>query len=181
MRRPERRHGRNQRVELFVIPEFGEIKPDRSGGENRAPIRQPEQCRRALLRLFLVPALIFIPGLFWWMSHNFGTPDLLGITKWGVFAAGLLLVAQFSFWGNYIPRVFPLHLRGTGESFAANIGGRVLGTSMALFFFHFSASTPPNPGRMAETAAIIALVMGGLGLILTFFLPEPLPEEEGGH
>ena len=137
--------------------------------------------RRALLRLFLVPALIFIPGLFWWMSQNFGTPDLLGITKWGVFAAGLLLVGQFSFWGNYIPRVFPLHLRGTGESFAANIGGRVLGTSLALFFFHFSASVPPNPGRMAATAAIIALTMGALGLILTFFLPEPLPEEEGSH
>ena len=45
--------------------------------------------------------------------------------------AGILLVGQFSFWGNYIPRVFPMHLRGTGESFAANIGGRVLGTSMA--------------------------------------------------
>ena len=135
--------------------------------------------RRALLRLFLVPALIFIPGLFWWMSQNFGTPDLLGLTKWGVFAAGLLLVAQFSFWGNYIPRVFPLHLRGTGESFAANIGGRVIGTSMALVFFTYSAATPPNPAKMAETAAIIALIMGACGLILTFFLPEPLPEEEG--
>jgi len=137
--------------------------------------------RRALLRLFLLPSLIFIPSLFWWMSHNFGTPDLLGLTKWAVFAAGLLLVAQFSFWGNYIPRVFPLHLRGTGESFAANIGGRVIGTSMAWFFFTFSAATPPNPSKMAGTAAIIALTMGLTGLILTFFLPEPLPEEEGIH
>ncbi len=137
--------------------------------------------RRALLRLFLLPSLIFIPSLFWWMSHNFSTPDLLGLTKWAVFTAGLLLVAQFSFWGNYIPRVFPLHLRGTGESFAANIGGRVIGTSMAWVFFHFSAATPPNPSKMAETAAIIALTMGLIGLILTFFLPEPLPEEEGSH
>ena len=40
------------------------------------------------------------------------------------------MVAQFSFWGNHIPRVFPLHLRGTGESFAANIGGRVIGTDL---------------------------------------------------
>jgi MFS family permease len=137
--------------------------------------------RRALLRLFLVPAMIFIPGLFWWMSHNFGTPGILEPLKWAVFAAGVLLVAQFSFWGNYIPRVFPLHLRGTGESFAANIGGRVIGTSMAWFFFTFSASSPPNPGKMAATAAIIALTMGVCGLILTFFLPEPLPEDEGGH
>jgi len=135
--------------------------------------------RRALLRLFLVPALIFIPGLFWWMSNNFATPEILGIFKWAVFAAGVLLVSQFSFWGNYIPRVFPVHLRGTGESFAANIGGRVIGTSMAWVFFSFSDASPPNPGKMAETAAIIALSMGVLGLILTFFLPEPLPEEEG--
>ena len=137
--------------------------------------------RRALLRLFLVPALIFIPGLFWWMGNNFGTPELLGTIKWAVFAAGVLLIAQFSFWGNYIPRVFPVHLRGTGESFAANIGGRVLGTSMAWIFFTFSDAVPPNPGKMAATAAIIALCMGVLGLILTFFLPEPLAEDEAGH
>lgn len=134
--------------------------------------------RRALLRIFLIPSLLFIPALFWWMSRNFATPDTLGALKWAVFAAGLLLVAQFSFWGNYIPRVFPLHLRGTGESFAANIGGRVIGTSMAWFFFTFSAATPPNPGKMAATAATIALIMGLIGLILTFLLPEPLPEDD---
>ena len=45
-----------------------------------------------------------------------------------MFFAGLFTVAQFSFWGNYLPRVYPTHLRGTGESFAANVGGRMLGT-----------------------------------------------------
>ena len=48
-----------------------------------------------------------------------------------MFLAGIVTVAQFSFWGNYLPRVYPLHLRGTGESFAANIGGRLIGTSFA--------------------------------------------------
>ena len=48
-----------------------------------------------------------------------------------IFLAGFFTVAQFSFWGNYLPRVYPLHLRGTGESFAANIGGRLIGTSFA--------------------------------------------------
>ena len=43
-----------------------------------------------------------------------------------------MTVAQFSFWGNYLPRVYPTHLRGTGESFAANVGGRMIGTSAAL-------------------------------------------------
>ena len=40
--------------------------------------------------------------------------------------------AQFSFWGNYLPRVYPTHLRGTGEGFAANIGGRMIGTGFAF-------------------------------------------------
>jgi sugar phosphate permease len=102
-----------------------------------------------------------------------GTAGTLGALKWGVFLAGALLVGQFSFWGNYIPRVFPLHLRGTGESFAANIGGRVLGTSMAWIFFTFSDSMPPNPAKMAATAAIIALIMGLLTLSLIPFMTEP--------
>lgn len=136
--------------------------------------------RRTLLRLFVVPALIIIPGLFWWMSQNFATPGSLELTKWAIFTVGLLVVAQFSFWGNHIPRVFPLHLRGTGESFAANIGGRVIGTSMAWVFYTFAAATPPNPAKMASTAGTIALVLCALGLILTFFLPAPLPEEKAG-
>ena len=45
----------------------------------------------------------------------------------GAMLCGFFTVAQFSFWGNYLPRVYPLHLRGTGESFAANIGGRLIG------------------------------------------------------
>lgn len=55
----------------------------------------------------------------------------LSLTYVGLFLAGFVTVAQFSFWGNYLPRVYPLHLRGTGESFAANIGGRLIGTSFA--------------------------------------------------
>ena len=46
-----------------------------------------------------------------------------------MFLAGLLTVAQFSFWGNYLPTVYPVHLRGTGESVAHNIGGRMIGTA----------------------------------------------------
>ena len=45
-----------------------------------------------------------------------------------MFFVGFFTVAQFSFWGNYLPRVYPVNLRGTGESFAANVGGRMVGT-----------------------------------------------------
>ena len=51
------------------------------------------------------------------------------LRQWGIFLVGMLTIAQFSFWGNYLPRVYPTHLRGTGESFAANVGGRMIGTS----------------------------------------------------
>jgi MFS family permease len=137
--------------------------------------------RRNQVRIFMVPTLIFIPGLFWWISSNMGTPGALEVLKWGVAFAGLLLVAQFSFWGNYIPRVFPVHLRGTGESFAANIGGRVLGTSMAWVFFTCSDSTPPKPALMAQTAAWIALSMALIGLVLSYFMTEPGQDDHGDH
>ncbi len=75
--------------------------------------------RRALLRVFQWPALLFVPLLFVWISANLHRPETLPWIKAGIFVAGLLTIAQFSFWGNYIPLVFPLHLCGTGESFAA--------------------------------------------------------------
>ena len=62
----------------------------------------------------------------------FAATSSLSLLKWGIFLVGLLTIAQFSFWGNYLPRVYPTYLRGTGESFAANVGGRMIGTSAAL-------------------------------------------------
>ena len=105
--------------------------------------------RRTLFRVFQIPSLIFVPLLFWWISGQLGNADSLGMIKAGIFVAGVLTVAQFSFWGNYIPLVFPVHLRGTGESFAANIGGRVLGTAAAWLTLTLSASDKPDPARVA--------------------------------
>ena len=133
--------------------------------------------RRTLLRVFQIPSLIFVPLLFWWISTSLSNADSLLWIKVGVFIAGFLTIAQFSFWGNYIPLVFPLHLRGTGESFAANIGGRVLGTAAAWLTLTFSAATPPSPAKIAIVGACVA---GGyilIGAILTQWLPEPKAEE----
>src|SRR5229473_7098309 len=99
--------------------------------------------RRKLLRVFQVPGLILLPLVF-----LFPAIDNLELLKWGVFFAGLLTVAQFSFWGNYLPRVYPTYLRGTGESFAANIGGRMIGTSAALMTTQL---TNVMPGNTAST------------------------------
>jgi MFS family permease len=129
--------------------------------------------RRTLLRLFQWPALVVVPALFWWISTQLGNVGSLPFIKAGIFVAGLLTVAQFSFWGNYIPLVFPTHLRGTGESFAANIGGRVLGTAAAWLTLTFAAATPPDPVRIAVVGAVVAAGYALVGAILTRWLPEP--------
>jgi MFS family permease len=129
--------------------------------------------RRWLLRIFQLPALVVVPLLFWWISTQLSDPASLPWIKAGVFLAGLLTVAQFSFWGNYIPLVFPTHLRGTGESFAANIGGRVLGTAAAWLTITLAAAIPPDPVRIAVVGACVAGGYALVGAVLTHWLPEP--------
>jgi hypothetical protein len=129
--------------------------------------------RRMLLRIFQIPALVFVPLFFWWVSGSLADAGTLPWIKTGIFVAGFFAVAQFSFWGNYIPLVFPLHLRGTGESFAANIGGRVIGTAAAWFTITLSESRPPDPAKMAVVGAMVAGAYALLGTVLTQWLPEP--------
>jgi MFS family permease len=115
--------------------------------------------RRKLLRMFQVPGLVVIPLVFvFWATKD------INLFKWGIAAAGFFTVAQFSFWGNYLPVMYPAYLRGTGEGFAANVGGRMIGTSAA-------ALTPFIAPAM--TAGIVYL----LGFVVSFWLPEPEREE----
>ena len=132
--------------------------------------------RRTLLRIFQLPALFVVAGLFYYISTHLGEVGSLGGIQIAVFVAGLLTVAQFSFWGNYIPLVFPMHLRGTGESFAANIGGRVIGTAAAFLTITLSESKPPDPAKIALMGCYVAGAYALIGTILTQWLPEP-PKE----
>jgi len=132
--------------------------------------------RRALLRIFQIPGLFLMPVVFAWAAVT-----SLNLLYVGIFVAGLLTVAQFSFWGNYLPRVYPVHLRGTGESFAANIGGRMLGTSFAwvtstLAVQSFIPGATP-PMKVAYAAAIVAVFVYFVGSVACAFLPEPAQEE----
>jgi len=130
--------------------------------------------RRKLIRIFQIPGLIVVPLVF-----MIPAVTSLSATQWGIFFAGLFTVAQLSFWGNYLPRVYPTHLRGTGESFAANIGGRMIGTSAALLTTQVTKLMPEGSPttRLAYAAATVALVIYSIGLVLSFFLPEPKQEE----
>jgi MFS family permease len=130
--------------------------------------------RRKLIRVFQVPGLIIVPAVFFWPATN-----NLELLKIGVFIAGLLTVAQFSFWGNYLPRMYPTYLRGTGESFAANVGGRMIGTMFALVTTKLSNVVPGSTPAMklAYAAAAVALFVYAAGFISSFWLPEPQHEE----
>jgi MFS family permease len=129
--------------------------------------------RRRLLGAFQIPGLIALPLLFL-LVPSAGLP----LATWGIFVVGLLTIAQFSFWGNYLPRVYPTYLRGTGESFAANVGGRMLGTCAALLTTNLVSSMPgPSvPIKLAYAAAIIGTLAYVIGVIASRWLPEPSAE-----
>ena len=129
--------------------------------------------RRALLRLFLIPGLILTPVVFIYSATH-----SLELFRIGIFLAGFTTVAQLSFLGNYMPRIYPLHLRGTGEGFAANVGGRMLGTSASFITTHLAAVMPAIlPGaQLAYAASIVGVGVYLLALVLTFWLVEP-PEK----
>ncbi len=128
--------------------------------------------RRSLLWVFQVPGLVILPLVFLVAPH-----EPLAWAKWGIFAAGLCTVAQFSFWGNYLPLAYPVHLRGTGESFAANIGGRMIGSGFAAVTNMLAAQSfipgTTGPQKFAVVAAGVALVVTTVGVVSSFFLPEP--------
>lgn len=154
--------------------------------------------QRSLLRVFQVPGLIVVPLVFFFFltienKHFFDIPlewiklGSLPVTTMslGLLLAGFFTVAQFSFWGNYLPRVYPLHLRGTGESFAANIGGRMLGTSFAFVTTTLVKLTSDakdtdasQPARFTVVAAGVALFVYLVGFLASFWLPEPKADLE---
>jgi MFS family permease len=129
--------------------------------------------RRKLIRLFQLPGLLVMPFTF-----AIAATTSLNWLYVGMFLAGFFTVGQFSFWGNYLPRVYPLYLRGTGESFAANIGGRLIGTSFAWLTATL-AVTPDRayaPFKVAYVAAAVGFSVYLVGFVASFWLPEP-PKE----
>lgn len=126
--------------------------------------------QRSLLRIFLVPGMIVFSCVYF-----FAATHSLVLLRCGVFLAALLLNGPFSLWGNYLPRVYPTHMRGTGESFALNIGARVIGASAAVLTTQL-ANVMPGAGaaaRLAYSAGTVAVLAYLLSLIGSFWLREP--------
>jgi MFS family permease len=142
--------------------------------------------RRKLLWTFQLPGLLLIPLVFYFPAAGRLPEYNLELLKAGIFVAGFFTVAQFSFWGNYLPRMYPVNLRGTGESFAANVGGRMFGTGANPLTTLLLVPLVPNlfPGMTgvippvvtATAAAVMAFLVYALGSLLTAWLPEPKEE-----
>jgi MFS family permease len=126
--------------------------------------------RKRLLWIFQIPGLVLLP-IVYFLTPTVGLP----LAQWGIFAVGMATIAQFSFWGNYLPRVYPTHLRGTGESFAANVGGRMIGTMAALVTVQLVSSMPGGsvPVRLSYAAAVVGTTVYVIGVVASLWLPEP--------
>jgi MFS family permease len=130
--------------------------------------------RRRLVRMYQIPGLLVMPITFAWAATT-----SLELAQPFLFLAGVFTVGQFSFWGNYLPRAYPIHLRGTGESFAANIGGRLFGTCFAWVTATLAVTNDPSyaPTKVALVAAAVGFSVYLVGFIASFWLPEPKAEE----
>jgi MFS family permease len=138
--------------------------------------------RRKLLWTFQVPGLLVVPVVFAVAAAGaLGESSLMWLRP-GIFLVGFLTVAQMSFFGNYLPRVYPVYLRGTGESFAANVGGRMFGTTGQLAATQLGVlflTIMPSLARttaIAYAAAVVGFGVYAIGTLLTFWLPEPKDE-----
>lgn len=125
--------------------------------------------RRRLLQAVILPGLLLVPLVFF-------LPALrdMNMSRWGIFAIGVVVVAQFTFWGNYLPMVYPTHLRGTGEGLSANVGGRMLGTSAAMLTTSIANFAPGGTvfRQLAFAAGTVGLLSFAVGFVASFWLPE---------
>jgi MFS family permease len=131
---------------------------------------------RTLLRIFVVPGIALFPLTYFQLFQ--GEYFLFAV---GVFLCGLVTVAQFSYLSELLPKLFPLHLRGTGGSFATNVGGRMLGTMAATFNTELLSQffTGTNPVKVATAAACIGGAVYLIALVLSFLLPTAKADPEG--
>lgn len=134
--------------------------------------------RRVLLWLFQIPGLIIIPVVWFWVYRN--QSEYFGL---GVFLAGACIVSQFSYFGEYLPKVFPVHLRGTGGAFATNVGGRMIGTAAAFLTTNLIAPMVTGSNifeKVAFAAGVTGVSVFAIGFLFSFFLPQP-PKEEAAR
>lgn len=130
--------------------------------------------QRRLAYGFLLPALVVIPFVF-----AFAATRSLTLLSYGIFAVAVLINGPVSLLWMYLPRMYPTHLRGTGEGFSHNVGSRMLGTSAAVITTQLSNVMPgaSAPARLAYSAAIVAAFLVAVALLAANSLREPASDQ----
>jgi len=130
--------------------------------------------QRRLAYGFLLPALVVIPFVF-----AVAATRSLTLLSYGIFAVAVLINGPVSLLWMYLPRMYPTHLRGTGEGFAHNVGSRMLGTFAAVITTQLSNVMPgaSAPARLAYSAAIVAAFLVAVALLAATSLREPTSDQ----
>jgi MFS family permease len=126
--------------------------------------------QKRFLRILLVPGLVVFS-----LVYSYAATHSLVLLKYGIFFGAILMNVPMSLMWNYLPRVYPTHLRGTGESFAFSVGGRILGTSAVVLTTQLSTIMPgAGPAtQLAYSAASVAVLVYAIALITSCWLREP--------
>ena len=150
---------------VYLVQEFGSV----TGRIVFALLVTRILSRRQLLRTFIAPALVIFPALYF-----FTIARDLTLFLGAIFCAQALFNGLHSFWGNYLPGAYPTYLRGTGESFAMNIGGRVVGVSSALLTTQLANVVPGGDAssRLAYAAGATTLIALTILTVASYWLPE---------
>ena len=126
--------------------------------------------RRKLLHVFQFPGIVLLPLVFLLVPVGRAAAGAVGYLhrRPDYHRANELL-------GKLPPRVYPTHLRGTGESFAANVGGRMIGTFAAFVTVQLVNVMPGGsvPIRLAYACALVGTLAYVINLVASYWLPEP--------
>ena len=155
---------------VFTIQELGSV----TGRLLFAALVTRVASRRRLLRWFAAPCLVACTTMAFVAVH-----EGVAVFAATVFCAQALFNGMHSFWGNYLPRVFPTRLRATGESIALNLGGRVIAVTAALLTTQLANVTPGGvPAlRLAYAAGITATLVLVAAVVVSHWLPEPASDQ----
>jgi hypothetical protein len=155
---------------VFTIQELGSV----TGRLLFAALVIRVVSRRRLLRWFAAPCLIACTTMAFVAVH-----EGVAVFAATVFCAQALFNGMHSFWGNYLPRVFPTRLRGTGESIALNLGGRVIAVTAALLTTQLANVTPGDipPLRLAYAAGITTTLVLVAAVVGSYWLAEPASDQ----
>jgi MFS family permease len=155
---------------VFLVQEIGSV----TGRFIFAAVVLRIASRRRLLQTFIAPAIVVMIWTFFFAARG----SLIGFAA-GAFLGQALFNGLHSFWGNYLPRMFPTHLRGTGESVAMNLGGRVIAVSATLLTTQLANVMPASDAahRLSYAAGTTALLALFTAALLSRRLEEPQGEQ----